>query len=66
MNTFDVNRQTCLQTGWSKSGIVYLLLQKYCKCPNENAPVCHTNGWKLVFAGSCLQPLQRVNIHLLK
>ena len=52
INTSDVNRKTCLQTNWSKSGIGYLLLQKYCGCPNENAPVCCTNGFKLVFAGS--------------
>ena len=52
MNTFDVNRKTCLQADWSKSGVGYLVLQKYCECPNENAPVCCTNSWKLVFASS--------------
>ena len=52
INTFDVNRKTRLQTDWSKSGIGYLLLQKYCECPDENAPVYWTNGWKLVFTGS--------------
>ena len=52
INTFDVNRKTCLQTDWSKSGIGYLLFQKYCECLNENAPVCCTNSWKLVFASS--------------
>ena len=39
INTFDINRKTCLQTDWNKSGVRYLLLQKYCKCPDENAPV---------------------------
>ena len=52
IHIFDINRKTCLQTDWSKAGVGYLLLQKYCKCPDENTPVCCTNGWKLVFAGS--------------
>ena len=51
VQTFDTSRKTCLQTDWSKEGIGYLLLQKYCKC-NEITPVCCPEGWKLVFAGS--------------
>ena len=47
-----LNRKTCLQTDWSKTGVGYLLLQKYCECPDENTPVYCTNGQKLVFAGS--------------
>ena len=49
---YDTMRLTCVQTDFSKSGIGYLLLQKYCSCPIEKAPVCCTTGWKLVFAGS--------------
>ena len=49
---YDVKRYTCLQTDFSKEGLGYLLLQKYCSCPLENAPVCCVDGWRLVFAGS--------------
>ena len=49
---YDVNRATCLQTDFCKNGIGYLLLQKFCSCSLENAPLCCTDGWKLVFAGS--------------
>ena len=52
VQTFDLNRETCLQTDWSKEGIGYLLLQKHCSCPMDQAPVCCTEGWRLVFAGS--------------
>ena len=47
---FDVNRQTCLATDWSKQGIGFFLLQKWCKC-EEIHPRCCTDGWKLVLAG---------------
>lgn len=49
---YDTTRITCLQTDYSKSGLGYLLLQKYCACPLDNAPVCCRTGWKLVYAGS--------------
>ena len=52
IQAFDVNRQTCLQPDWCQSGIGYLLLQKYCNCSIENAPVCCPDGWRLVYAGS--------------
>ena len=56
IRTFDPKRPTCLQTDRSKQGIGYLLLQKYCSCTLENAPVCCPDGWRLVFAGSrCTQ-----------
>merc|ERR1712155_261027 len=47
---FDVKRQTCLATDWSKEGIGFFLLQKWCQCP-EIHPRCCTDGWKLVLAG---------------
>ena len=31
ITTFDIYRPMCLQTDWSKTGIGYLLLQKYCQ-----------------------------------
>ena len=52
ITTFDINRPTCLQTDWSETRIGYLLLQKYCSCLNDHAPVCCSDGWRLVFAGS--------------
>ena len=53
IQTFDVNKPTCAQTGRSKGGLGYLLLQKYCQCPMDRAPTCCQNGWRQVFAGSC-------------
>ena len=52
VKSYDVTRPTCIQTDWSKEGIGYLLLQKYCSCPMEKASVCCHEGWQLVFAGS--------------
>ena len=49
---YDVSRTTCLQTDFSKNGLGYLLLQKYCPCTLTKAPLCCTQGWKLVYAGS--------------
>ena len=49
---YNTKRATCIQTDFSKQGIGYLLLQKYCECPLINAPLCCKDGWKLVFAGS--------------
>ena len=54
--SFHPNRITCLQSDWSEDGLGYLLLQKYCQCPLDKAPVCCPEGWSLVFAGSrCTQ-----------
>ena len=49
---YDITRETCLQTDFSQEGLGYLLLQKYCECSIENAPLCCKAGWRLVFAGS--------------
>ena len=49
---YDTQRVTCLQTDFSKDGIGYLLLQKYCQCSLSDAPLCCNEGWELVFAGS--------------
>jgi hypothetical protein len=49
---FDLDRVTCLQTDFSQAGLGYLLLQKYCCCSMNSAPVCCRDGWNLVFAGS--------------
>ena len=49
---YDVNRHTCIQTDFSKEGLGYLLLQKYCNCSLDYAPLCCKGGWQLVCAGS--------------
>ncbi len=50
---FSTERVTCLATDWSKTGIGFFLLQKYCECTDlEKAPVCGPGHWRLVFAGS--------------
>ena len=51
VKSFDITKRTCLQTDWSKDGLGYLLLQKYCTCV-EDSPVCCKEGWKLIYAGS--------------
>ena len=51
IKTFDMSKITCLATDWSKEGIGFFLLQKHFSC-QEITPVCCSNGWKLVFAGS--------------
>ena len=53
IHSFDTSRETILQNDWSKEGIGYLLLQKYCEWDTTKAPTCCPEGWKLVFAGSC-------------
>ena len=51
LSYFDINRQTCLITDWSKQGIGFLLYQKKCKCVQCN-PVTCDEGWQLVFCDS--------------
>ena len=61
---FDVTRQTCLATDWSKQGIGFFLLQKWCDCP-EIHPRCCNEGWKLVPAGADSQsPLNLDTVQL--
>ena len=52
ITTFDLNRTTCLATDWSKDGMGFMLFQKYCQCSTEKAPICCSDGWRLVYAGS--------------
>ena len=47
---FEVGRPTCLATDWSKLGLGFFLLQKWCACKSLH-PRCCTDGWKLVLAG---------------
>ena len=52
ISTFEKDRATCLAPDWSKEGIGFLLLQKYCSCTTDKSPVCCSEGWRLVFASS--------------
>ena len=52
VRSFEVGRPTCLATDWSKQGLGFCLLQKFCRCTMEQAPNCCKDGWRLVFAGS--------------
>ena len=49
---FEIDRPTCLATDYSKTGIGFCLLQKYCSCAIQSAPVCCKSGWRLGFAGA--------------
>ena len=52
VRAFEVGRQTCLATDWSKHGVGFVLLQKFCTCNMDDAPNCCKDGWHLIFAGS--------------
>ncbi|XP_077969846.1 uncharacterized protein LOC144424396 [Styela clava] len=52
IKSFDLHRPSLIQCDWSKDGIGYLLLQKYCTCGTNEAPNCCPDGWHLVYAGS--------------
>ena len=47
---FDVKRWTCLATDWSRQGVGFFLMQKWCSCDRLH-PKCCNEGWKLVLAG---------------
>ena len=47
---FEIGRRTCLMVDWSKKGIGFLLLQKWCTC-DEIHPRCCVDGWRLTLAG---------------
>ena len=49
IETFDMQKKTCLMTDWSKIGIGFRLVQKNCDCDSES-PSCCPDGWGLVFA----------------
>lgn len=48
---FEKNRPTCLCTDYSKGGVGFLLMQKYCTCQGAYTPVCCVDGWRLALAG---------------
>ena len=52
VKTFEMGRQTCLTTDWSKVGIGFSLWQKHCNCSGPVDPNCGGGHWKMVYAGS--------------
>ena len=58
---FDVQRWTCLATDWSRQGIGFFLMQKWCDCSTLH-PKCCSDGWKLVLAGEDSQNQQKAAI----
>ena len=52
VRSFEVGRPTCLATDWSKDGVGFVLLQKFCTCKMDSAPNCCKEGWRLIYAGS--------------
>ena len=49
--SFNLTKPTCLLTDWSKTGLGYIMLQKYCTCSNHS-PTCCASGWKVCGVGS--------------
>ena len=47
---FEVERPTCVATDFSKSGVGFFLMQKWCECKQIH-PRCCNNGWRLCLAG---------------
>ena len=43
---FDLNKPTCLQPDWSKTGIGFFLSQKHCSC-DSTSPDCCLDGCRL-------------------
>ena len=48
---FNKHKPICIATDWSKEGLGFFLMQKYCKC-EQVTPTCCKDGWQLVMAGS--------------
>ena len=51
IKSFEMGRVTCLSTDWSKTGVAFVLMQKYCSCKGINLKCCK-EGWRLCYTGS--------------
>jgi hypothetical protein len=51
IKSFELGRHTCLATDWSKTGLGFFLMQKYCTCVDIK-PDCCLSGWKVCLVGS--------------
>ena len=47
---FEIDKPTCLACDWSKAGIGFFLIQKWCSCDGTH-PRCCNDGWRLVLVG---------------
>ena len=48
---FETDRPTVLATDWSRAGVGFWLLQKYCDCAGRSL-LCCAQGWKTTLVGS--------------
>ena len=53
LETFDINRCTCIVPDWSITRIGFFLQQKYCGCPFSSSGCC-ISGWKIILARCCV------------
>ena len=52
MAYYDTTKDTAVVTDWSREGLGFVILQKYCECTLEDLPLYCDSGWKLVFCNS--------------
>ena len=68
---FDKTKPTCIDTDWSKEGIVFWLFPKPCRC-SPTRRFCCNDGWKISLVGSWFThaaesrypPIEGVGVHL--
>ena len=51
LTRFQTNRETALISDWSKTGIGFIMAQKYCNC-ERITPSCCKGGWEVSMVGS--------------
>ena len=49
---FDMAKNTCLATDFSKTGLGFFLLQQECQCDPNRGPNCGPGHWRPLLAGS--------------
>ena len=49
---YDKTRPTMAITDWCKDGIGFVVMQQYCSCSPNTAPLCCKGGWRLALCGS--------------
>ena len=50
VSAFNMDLVTCFSPDNSKEGMIWILQQKICECPNIIPPCCE-EGWRLVLPG---------------
>ena len=51
LTRFQLDRETGLITDWSKFGVGFILVQKYCQC-TQITPDCCKGGWQVCMVGN--------------